>query len=63
MRPHLDYGDITYGQSNNEHLIQKKKKNQRTKYYPAVAITGAIKRISQSKLDSELGSESLKIMR
>ena len=58
MRPHLDYGDITY-----KHLIQKKKKkNQRTKYNPAVAITGVIKRTSQSKLDSELDSESLKIM-
>ena len=57
MKPHLDYGDITY-----KHLIKKKKKNQRTKYNPAVAITGVIKRTSQSKLDSELDSESLKIM-
>ena len=61
MRLHVDYGDITYGQPNNEHSIQKEK-NQRTKYNPAVAITGVIKRTSQSKLDSELDSESLKIM-
>ena len=25
MRLHVDYGDITYGQPNNEHSIQKKK--------------------------------------
>ena len=57
MKPHLDYGDITYDQPNNESLTQKIEKIQ---YNAALAITRVIIGTSQSKLYSELGFESLK---
>ena len=57
MRPHLDYGDKTYGQPNNESFTLK---IERIQYKAALAITGAIKGTSESKLYSELGFESLK---
>ena len=57
VRLHLDYGDIIYDQPNNESLIQK---IDRIQYNAALAITGAIKGTSQSKLCNELGFESLK---
>ena len=47
VRPHLDYGDIIFGQPNNEILNQEIK---RIRYHSAPAITGAIKGTSQSKL-------------
>ena len=56
VRPHLDYGNI-YEQPNNESLNQK---IERIQYNAALAITGAIKRTSQSKLYNKLGFESLK---
>ena len=57
MRPHLDYGDKTYCQPNNESFTLK---IERIQYKAALAITGAIKGTSESKLYSELGFESLK---
>ena len=57
VRPHLDYDDIIYEQPNNETFTQK---IERIQYNPALAITGAIKGTSPSKLYCELGFESLK---
>ena len=55
VRPNLYYGDTIYDQPNNESLNQK---IERTQYNAALAMTGAIKGTSQSKLC--LGFESLK---
>ena len=60
VRPHLDYGDIIYDQPNNETFTQK---IERIQYNAALAITGAIKGTSQSKLYCKLGFESLKFRR
>ena len=60
IRPHLDYGDITYDQPNNEsfcNLIEK------VQYKTALTITDAIKDTSQLKMYNELGIESLKFRR
>ena len=54
MRPHYDYSDIIYDQPNNE-MFNKKK--ERIQYNTALAITGAIKGTSRSKLHSEKGFE------
>ena len=58
--PQLDYGDIIYDQPNNERFTQK---TEIIQYKAALAITGAIKGTSQSKLYSGLGFESLKFRR
>ena len=47
VRPHLDRTDIIYDQPNNESLDQK---IERIQHNAALAITGAIKGTSQSKL-------------
>ena len=60
IRPHLDYGDIIYDQPNNESFCQKLESYQ---YNAALAITGAIRGTSQTKLYKELGLESLKFRR
>ena len=60
VRPHLDYGDRLYDQPNNESLFQKIESIQ---YNTALAITGAIRGTSQTKLYNELGFESLKFRR
>ena len=57
IRPHLDYCDIIYDQPNNESFCTK---IERIQYNAALAITGAIKGTSQTKLYKELGLESLK---
>ena len=57
IRPHLDYGDIVYDQSNNSSLSGKTESLQ---YNTALAITGAIKDSSKEKLYQELGFKSLK---
>ena len=57
VRPHLGYVDLIYDQSNNESFTQK---TERIQYKAALALTGAIKGTSQSKLYSELGFESPK---
>ena len=57
IRPHLDYCDVIYDQSNNEVFVAKLNK------YSTLAITGAIRGTSQSKLYNELGLKSLKFRR
>ena len=47
VRPHLDYGDILYHQPNNENINNKLESVQ---YSAALAIIGAIKGTSRSKL-------------
>ena len=58
IRPYLDYCDIIYDQPNNKRFCIDIKHIQ---YNAALAITGAIKGTSQTKLYKKLGSESLKI--
>ena len=60
VKPHLDYGDVLYGQLNNESLCQKIENDQCN---VPLTITGAIKGTSQMKLHSALGLESLKFGR
>ena len=60
VRPDLDYGDIVYDRPNNESFISKLEQVQ---YNAALAITGAIKCTSRSKLYNELGLESLESRR
>ena len=55
IRPNLDYGDFIYNQPNNGSFFGKIESVQ---YNVALAITGAIRRTSQSKLYRELGLES-----
>ena len=57
IRPHLDYCDVIFDQSNNEVFVAKLNK------YSTLAITGAIRGTSQSKLYNELGLKSLKFRR
>ena len=57
VRPHLNYGDVNYDQSNNSRLSDKIESVQ---YNAALAITGAIRGTSKEKLYQELGLESLK---
>ena len=54
IRPHLDYGDIVYDQTNLSYLTDTIKLVQYN------AITGAIRGTSKGKLYEELGFESLK---
>ena len=56
IRPHLDYGDILYDNSNNENIQSKLEKLQ---YRACLAITGAIKGTSRERLYNELGLHSL----
>ena len=60
IRPHLDYCDVIYDQPNNESFCSK---IERIQYNAALAITGAIRGTSQTKLYNELGLESLKFRR
>ena len=46
-RPHLDYGDITYDNPENETLINKLEKVQ---YQSCLAITGAFQGTSRESL-------------
>ena len=57
IRPNLDYGDFIYDQPNNGSLFSKIESVQCN---AALAITGAIRGTSQTKLYRELGLESLK---
>ena len=60
IRPHLDYCNIIYNQPNNESFCTK---IERIQYNAALAITGAIKGTSCTKLYKELGLESLRSRR
>ena len=56
IKPHLDYGDVIYGQAYNVSFHQKLKSIQ---YNSALAITGAIRGTSAERLYNELGLETL----
>ena len=56
IRPHLDYGDVVYGQPSKYAFSDKLETVQ---HNAALAITGAIKGISCEKLYYELGLEHL----
>ena len=60
IKPHLDYCDIIYDQPNNEIFCTK---IERIQHNVSLAITGAIKVTSHTKLYKELGLESLKFKR
>ena len=59
-RPHLDNCDIIYDQPNNESFCTK---IERIQFNAALAITGAVKGASQTKLYKKLGFKSLKFRR
>ena len=52
MRPHIDYGGITYDQPDNDSFCDM---IERVQYNALLAITSTIKGISQLKLYKELG--------
>ena len=56
VRPNLDYADVIYDSPSNELLSRKIESVQ---YNAALAITGAIRGTSRSKLYAELGLEEL----
>ena len=56
IRPHLDYGDVTFDQAYTASFHQK---IESVEYNSALAITGAIRGTSKEKLYNELGLESL----
>ena len=56
VRPHLDYGDVTFDQGYNNTFHQKMESIQ---YNAALAITGAIKGSSRENLYQELDLKSL----
>ena len=56
IRPRLDYGDVIFDEAFNNSFHQRLESIQ---YNDALAITGAIRRISKEKLYQELGFESL----
>ena len=56
-KPHLDYGDVIYGQLNLSSLTNKIKSVQ---YNAALAITSTLRGTSKEKWYQELGFESLK---
>ena len=60
VRPHLDYGDIIYDQPYNDSFCQKLESYQ---YNAALAITGAIRGTSKTKMYNKLGLESLRFRR
>ena len=52
LRPLIDYGDIIYGQPQNEFFCEKLESVQ---YKAALTITGAIQSTSRDKIYQELG--------
>ena len=60
IRPQLDYCDIIYDQPKHESFCTK---FEHIQYNAALAITGAIKGTSRTKLYKELGLESLRVRR
>ena len=57
IRPHLDYGDVIYDQPN---LFSLANKIESVQYNTALAITGAIRGTSKTRLYQELGFKPLK---
>ena len=60
VRLHIDYGEFIYDQLNDERVEKLKEFYTIVQYNATLAITGAIKGVSQSKLYSKLVLESLK---
>ena len=60
VRHHLDYKDILYDRPNNKSFIST---IEQVQYNAALAITGAIKYSSRSKIYNELRLESLELRR
>ena len=60
VRPHFDYDDIIYDNTENEALINKLEKVQ---YQACLPITGAFQSTSRESLYSELGLECLQTRR
>ena len=58
IRPHLDYCDVIYDQTNNESFCTK---IERIHYNAALASTDVIRGTSQIKLCKELGLESVRL--
>ena len=56
IRPHLNYGDVIYGNPNNE---TSKNEIENIQYKTCTAITGAIHETSGENLYHEMGLESL----
>ena len=56
IRPHIDYGDVTFDQAYNKSFHEKL---ENFEYNASLAITGAIRGTSKEKLYQELGFESL----
>ena len=52
IRPHLDYGDISYNKLNNETFQNETEKLQ---YGASLAISGAMERTLKEKSYDELG--------
>ena len=58
IRPHFDYGDISYDKPENENFPNKLEKVQ---YRARFVITGAIQKTSRQNLSRELGLHSLSV--
>ena len=63
VRLHIDYGEFIYDQLNDERVEKLKEFYTIVQYNATLAITGAIKGVSQNKLYSKLVLESLKFQR
>ena len=59
VRPHLDYDDIIYHKVDSELSLDFTKKLEATQYSAALAVSGAWRGTSKSKLYEELGWENL----
>ena len=59
VRPHLDYGDITYHNHDPDLKLDCTKKLDSTQYSAALAVSGTWHGTSRQKLYDELGWESL----
>ena len=55
VRPHLDYGDLTYNKDDPEASLSLTKRLESVQYTAALAVTGAWKGTDKSKLLEELG--------
>ena len=60
IRPHLDYGDISYDNLNNENFQSKLEKVQ---HRACLAITSSIKGTARERLYNESGLHSLSTRR
>ena len=59
VRPHLDYGDITYRKYDPEFKLDFTKRLESTQYSGALAVSGAWRGTNTDKIYEELGWEIL----